>query len=188
MADNAYDTGAVLPANSIYANTFWDDLRFPAQAINPPGLPSDPARDSNDGTFLFNPTGIDLLMGIAQLPHSWSIGTPLRPHIHWSPIDVNTGSVFWRLEYQSASIDQAFPGSWTTLDITHAGSGTAEMHQVISLGSITTTGLGLSTIFKWRLSRQGDEASDTYTDQARLLEFDMHFEIDRPGSREEFEK
>lgn len=29
----------------------FEDLRFPAQGINPPGAVSDPTRDTNDATF-----------------------------------------------------------------------------------------------------------------------------------------
>jgi hypothetical protein len=173
----------------LYEDTFWEDLRFPATGINPPGLVSDPDVDTTDGTFLFDAGSTEIIMGVAQMPHSWKIGTNIHPHIHWSPTSTNEGDVLWRLEYQLASINSAFSGSWATLDVLDAGSGTDDDHLLASWAVIDMSGIsGVSAIMKWRVSRIGGDASDTYTADAKLLEFDIHYEIDRPGSRQEVVK
>jgi hypothetical protein len=40
----------------------------------------------------------------------------------------------------------------------------------------------------WKLSRIGGDGTDTYTADARLLEFDIHYEVDSMGSSEELVK
>lgn len=175
------------PATStVYYNdwTNYEDLRFPVTAINPPGAASDPDRDTTDGTLLFDDGSTEIIMGIAQMPHSWKSGT-ICPHVHWQATDGNTGDVLWRLEYQSASIGGDFSGSWTTLDKLAAAPGSANTHVMSEFAGINLTGLGLSGIVKWRISRIGGDASDDYGADAKLLEFDFHYEIESVGSGQE---
>jgi len=166
----------------------WDDLKFPFAGFNPPGLVSDPDIDTDDGFPIFDAGSTEMLVGGAQMPHAWKAGSPIRPHIHWSPTDGNSGNVLWRLEFQLATPGGTFPGSWTALDVVDAADETADKHQIASFGQIGMAGMGLSTIMKWRVSRVGGDASDTYGDDAKGLEFDIHYQIDSIGSGLEFEK
>lgn len=168
-----------------YVSTFWDDLRFPSSAINPPGAVSDPDRDTTDGCFLFDSGSTETITGQAQLSHSWFEGSALHPHIHWEPTNTNTGSVLWRLHYQIADINGVF-SAIDSMDVSQDGAGVAETHQVAQFAEIDMTGYSISAIVKWRLSRIG--GSDTYNADAKLLEFDIHYQLDRPGSRQEYTK
>jgi len=49
-------------------------------------------------------------------------------------------------------------------------------------------GKTLSSMILWRISRIGGSGSDTYPSDARLLEFDIHYQIDSLGSNEEYIK
>ena len=51
----------------------WDDLRFPAQGINPIGAAGDPDRDSTTGLFLFDSGLTETLAGVSQMPHTQQI-------------------------------------------------------------------------------------------------------------------
>jgi hypothetical protein len=87
-ADGA-PNGLLKPDGSTWpALNVWDDLRFPAQAINPAGAAEAPTVDQDEakfpGTLLFAGNKDASISGIAQCPHAWSRGTALRPHIHWS--------------------------------------------------------------------------------------------------------
>lgn len=61
----------------------WDDLRFPAQGINPAGAANAPTIDdvltSFPGTLLFAGNAENVIVGIAQMPHAWAKGTSIRP-------------------------------------------------------------------------------------------------------------
>lgn len=167
----------------------WEDLRFPAAGINPPGAVSDPDIDQTDGALLFDAGGTEIIMGMAQMPHSWLEGSALHPHLHWSPVDANAGNVLWRLEYQMAKINGSFPGAWTAVDALEAAGGDAEKHQYAEFAAIDTLGNpGVSMMIKWRISRIGGDASDTYAADAKLLEFDFHYQIASVGSGEEYRK
>lgn len=161
----------------------YDDLRFPATAINPAGLTSPMTFDTTNIGFLANATATQSIGIIAQLPHSWKQESTIRPHIHWMPTTTNTGNVLWRMEYKWTNINDTESGSWTTLDILGAGSGTAFKHQLISFGAISGVGMKISSILSIKISRIGGDASDTYTADALLKEVDIHFEIDSVGSK-----
>lgn len=175
------------PNSLILSNTVWDDLRFPAQGINPAGAPAPPTVDTADGTLVFSASQTNIIAGIAQLPHQWKEGSTVNPHIHWCPSNTNTGNVLWRFEYEVQDIGGVFTG-FTTVDTLEAGSGVAETHQIHSLGTIDMTGKKVSCVMKWKLSRIGGDGTDTFTGTARLLEFDIHYEIDSLGSSDEFTK
>jgi len=165
----------------------WDDLRAPASAINPPGGVSDPTRDTVTPGLLFSAGSDEIVHIIMQMPHSWLEGSEIRPHVHWAPTNTNTGSVVWQLEYQVVGIGDAI-GSWSTLSVTDPADGTDGKHQLASFSGISMTGHTLSTILLCRLSRLGTDGADTYNDDARLLEFDIHYQIDGLGSIQEFIK
>ncbi len=181
-------TSDVLGGNVKYSDTYWEDLRFPAQGINPLGQASDPDLDLADGCLLFDSAATETITGQAQISHRWKEGTSIYPHIHWSPTSTNTGNVYWRLEYMVASVNSVFSGSFTTLNVLAAGVGVTNTHQVIGFGAIPMTDNLISSIIKWKVSRIGGDGTDTYTADAKFLEFDIHFEVNSPGSREEYIK
>ena len=165
----------------------WDDMKYPASGINPPGAASDPTRDTEDGTFVFSASATNIIAGGALMPHSRKIGTIIEPHIHWSPTTTGAGNVVWRFEYTVASVGNVFP-AYTVVDVVAAAGGVAEKHSVLSFGSLTMADDALGSMLKWKLSRLGADAADTYADTARLLEFDIHIQIDGFGSEAMYSK
>ena len=175
-----------------FEETFWDDLKFPATAINPPGQASDPDREATSGLLLFAAGGTELVYALAQMPHKWAEGNTLHPHVHWQKTTSASGDVGWRLRYKHFSIGETSDGSWTDNGIkTTVATGTpdndtADEHLITSLGDISMAGKGLSDCILFEVSRIGGDASDTYGADARLIEFDVHFDIDRLGSNNEY--
>jgi hypothetical protein len=177
----------------LYEDSYFEDLRFPVQGINPAGTASPPSIDTTDpyaGTLLFSASVTNVIAGIAQIPHSWKQGTPISPHIHWAPTSTGAGNVAWRFSYQLAEINAAFPGTLTTAGIElDAADGTSGKHQLHAFTDIDTTGVSsVSMCIVWKLERVGGDGSDDYADAARLLELDFHYERDSPGSRELYQK
>ena len=120
-----------------------------------------------------------------QLPHSYKEGTDIYPHIHWSPTTASGGFVKWGLEYTWTNINDAF--AETTVIVTDdTADGTAIKHQVVGYPTISGAGMKISSMLMCRLFRRAPE--DTYPHDAAFLEFDIHFEINSPGSREPFIK
>ncbi len=185
MPDNQYIVGS-----PFYQDTFWDDLRFPAAAINPVGL-GGAAGLSTTGNFLatllFDASAIEICAGVAQMPHNWKKGTAIHPHIHWTPTTTNVGDVLWQLDYQIAAINGTFSDSYTTLQVTNSTGGVNNKHFLCEFASINMSAFtGVSAMIMWKISRIANDGADTYTGDARLLEFDFHYEIDKPGSFTEY--
>jgi hypothetical protein len=167
----------------------WDDLRFPATAINPPGAESDPDWDTDKGGWLFDDSGTEVLYLIAQLPHSWFEGSDIAPHLHWEKTTSATGNVLWRLEYQWCPIGEARESEETlNASVPAVSSDVADTHQLTSFGHVSATGKQISDMLVMKLSRIGGDELDTYAADARLLEFDIHYQNDSLGSIQEFIK
>lgn len=169
----------------------WDDLRFPATVINPQGGASDPDRNTNTGLLLFDSGVTELVFLAAQLPHQYKEGSDLSPHVHWMKTTSATGSVYWQLEYKWVRIGEVMDASWTTIASytpTVSDSDTANKHAITPFSSISGTNTQISDMLIMKLSRIGGDTNDTYGDDAELLEFDIHYEIDHYGSIGAFDK
>jgi hypothetical protein len=171
----------------------WDDLRFPASAVNPPGAESDPDLDATDGCYLFDAGGTEILFFQVQMPHHWLLESEIKPHVHWTKTTSASGNVAWKCRYQIAKLGNAFSGTWTDLSekTTSAitDNDTANEHLLTGLGTIDMSGAdSVSSMIKIEISRIGASEGDTYGADAKLLEFDIHYQIDSAGSETEFTK
>jgi len=166
----------------------FDDLRFPATAINPPGSASDPDFDTIRGGWLFADGSTELLFILGQLPHNYNEGSTLHPHIHW--VQENSGDVLWQLDFKWFNNGAEYPADFTTLQtvkkVFNYSSGS--LSQISAFQPITGEGMGISSMFAMKLSRIGGDAADTYTGDALMMEFDFHYEIDGHGSEREYLK
>jgi hypothetical protein len=170
--------------------TCWDDLRFPATAINPPGVAADPDIDTTFGTFLFAVNEVIFL--IAQMPHSWKEGSDIVPHVHWYKTTSADGDVNWQLDYRWAPIGEVFASSWTTLNVQAPVPGTpdtdtANKHLLSSFGAVSASGKTLSDMLLMKLTRVAATGTE-YGADAGFFEFDIHFQSDSRGSAQEFVK
>lgn len=169
-------------------NGYWEDLRFPVQGINPAGSAAPPTVDQTTfpGTMLFSTSADNIVAGVAQLPHSWQRGTPIRPHVHWAKTTSAGGTVAWRLRYTWADIGGTFGiySSWDTATSGVPNSDTANKHALATFAEITpATGVGESSILCWELMR--DVSEDNYGADARLFELDFHFQTNKSGTKNE---
>lgn len=166
-----------------------DDLRFPATAINPPGAASDPAWDNSNGGWLFDASSTEVLYLIAQIPHSWREGSLLRPHVHWEKSVTGAGNVRWQLRYEwSAYLEARTALATINESAPMADTDNADTQMITALPDIDASTRQISDILVMRLERTGAHADDTYASDARLLEFDIHYEQDSLGSHQEFIK
>jgi hypothetical protein len=151
---------------------------------------------SSQGVFLwmFSSSTEQELYFTIQIPHPYKVGTTLYPHVHWT---TKTGTpsgtnVVWGFEYTVVAIGGVF-GNTTTITgntvIASIGtpSGTGQ-HLITSLGTISGTGIGISTILVCRVFRKTADANDTFGNEVGFLGFDIHYEADTSGSRQEFIK
>lgn len=173
------------------ARIWWDDLRFPAQGINPPGAPADPGVDDDTGLLVFSGTQDNVIVGVAQMPHAWKSGTPVRPHIHLRFPTSAVANTRWRFEYDIANRGEDFTnasGTYTTLStITVANPQNVNRHASASFGDLSMSGFRASAIVLWKVSRlASSDAADTDTNACFLIEFDFHYRLYRVGTVGEF--
>jgi hypothetical protein len=178
-----------LPYNAVTPQ--WDDLRVPVNTLAPGATPADPIVYGPSGAVRirgFNGAGTtESLDFAAQMPHGWKEGTDLEPHIHWCPTTNNAGNVIWRLDYYWLNVNGTIPAE-TQIDTgAVAAGGVAWTHLVAELPAIVGTGKLLSSMLMCRIWRD-PTGSDTYPDDAGLLEIDFHYQQDAMGSRQEFVK
>jgi hypothetical protein len=177
-------------------NQDWDDDKFPATAINPPGAASDPDRDTATGLLLFDAAKTELIFALQQLPHKWREGTKISPHIHWAKSTSAAGNAAWRLRCKMMPINEVWDAAWTDLGMVIApvdntpDVDTANHQMITSWGYMESVmeDKQISDCILWELSRVGGDASDDYGADAILIEFDVHIQIDTLGSEELFIK
>ena len=193
--DDAVLTGETVIEDLRLSDTVWDNLRFPAIGINPPGDAFNPVRNTTNGLLEFSASQTNVIAIQAQFPHDWKIGSSIAPHVHWRKKTAGAGNVVWRMEYEFRGIGEDFTDSLTVLNsatpAVGVDDGTALRHLLSSFGSVAMTDYansGVSIIGIILISRIGEDQADTYDGIAQLLEFDIHYQRDSLGSRSQYNK
>jgi len=179
-----------------YTDSYFDDLRFQAGGFNPAGSTAPATVNTTTGLLDFSGTADNIMGGVAQMPHCWKQGTALSPHLHLIFPTSASANTRWKLEHSVANISEDFGGlgdtviTYTPLTvITVANPQNVMRHVVAEFGDIDMTGKTMSCCVLWKLTRlAASDAADNHTSAVSLIEFDLHYEIDRPGSREEYVK
>lgn len=164
--------------------TYWDDLRFPAQAINRSGLVAPPTWDSTNLGWSFSGVNDQAIHIICELPHSYEEGSNLIPHIHWENTGTSANDVRWLLEYRWRNNGEV-AGAFTSVPIVVSPGTVANTLMTSSFGYISKANALISSIIEVKLSRTPTNVSDTNASAMILKEFDIHYPINSEGSREE---
>jgi len=129
-----------------------------------------------------------------QLPHDYKIGSVLYPHVHWTTVTGTPSgtNVVWGIEYTVISVGGAFAGTTISkansiLPAIGSPTGTGQ-HLITVLGPISGTNLGISSVIICRLYRASGDPADTFSNNVGLLGFDIHYEQDTQGSRQQWIK
>jgi hypothetical protein len=168
----------------------WDDLRFPAQGINPAGAVDAPAVDTDlnafPGTLLFSGSAVNVIAGVAQMPHAWKRGTSLGPHIHWNKPVGSAAAVEWEYYYRhigfAGDVAEAWVGPIAGV-LAVGNQGTTNEHLITVFSAMDMAGKKESSTFCWQIRRQG--TSDADNGVARLFEFDIHYRKSKQGTPNE---
>jgi hypothetical protein len=138
-----------------------------------------------------------------QLPHGYVPGSPIEPHVHVRLDPVSGAAAGQKLllefEYVWVNIHQPRPRSTTILGLNHTVTeeDLGSDNLMISFGLIEKKDAGISSILDCRFSRLNfdpDWEKDFWTPQGLtnddfrgylvFKEFDFHYQLDSPGSRE----
>ena len=170
----------------ILKDAVWDDLRAPANGINPVGSLSPATPNTTDGSLTFGKGNVVAVW--FQMPHHWKEGTDLHVHIHWSKQTTNNGIVKWQMKYKWANIGDVMPAFSALSDGTEVipNSDTVDKHALLEWTPIDGNGKTLSSMLCVYLVRTA--AGDTFTGDVNLYEIDIHYQIDSLGSTSELIK
>lgn len=178
----------------LYSPPYWDDERVPTTSTTAGSNPPTLSQFVNNGigsrgvyVWMFSANIMEDLFFECQLSHRYKEGTTIKPHVHWSPTTAAGGNVVWGMEYTIATPTAQFPLT-QTLSVQAGALGTIRGHQINSLGDISMSGNLISTMIAGRIYRDGANLLDTYPDSAALHELDFHFQLDTPGSKQQFLK
>lgn len=169
--------------------TVWEDLQVPGLSITGPavGAPVLGTAVGNIELYMFSQTESVFLA--VQLPHSWKIGSTIYPHVHGFVRESSTNAnVVFGLEFSwnSSFSCQAFPAPQTyymCATMTSNVAPLASLYIDANVGITPSAGAALSSMIICRLFRQS--AASNYSGAIGLASFDVHFERDSMGSREE---
>jgi hypothetical protein len=176
----------------------WDDLRIVPGAFDFAGV-SDPSLQNwqpggAGSTFkVYKFKSGDEVFFTCQVPHTYKEGTDIEVHVHWTPADrgneENGNTVAWKLDYSWANINAVFSSS-STANMTDTCTGTDDYHEITTSATITGTSKTISSMLVCRLYRDAGDtwAGVTAAQSPALLEFDIHFQINTIGSRQESTK
>lgn len=176
----------------------WEDLRIIPGAFEFAGV-SDPSlqnwQPGGAGTTfkVWKFQSGDEVFFTCQIPHSYKQGTDIEVHVHWTPADRGNeesgNTVAWKLDYSWTNVNAVFPSS-ATADMTDTCTGTDDYHEITASITVTGTGKNISSMLVCRLYRDAGDtwAGITAAQSPALLEFDIHFQINTMGSRQEFVK
>jgi hypothetical protein len=183
------------------ADTVWDDVKVTPGAFQFSGS-GDPSLidwqpSASGATFkIWAFAKNDQVYAVVQMPHKYKEGTDLEFHIHWTPhnrgVAESAKTVGWKVDYSIANINGTFPAS-STADLSDTVTGTDDKHEITSAVVVSGTGLTISHMIMLRIYRSDTGVDDTWAgvtaaQSPALLEFDIHFEIDTMGSRQNFIK
>lgn len=175
----------------------WDDLIHPATVLNlGPTNPPERVFWLNDGgtspgvlALGFEDQVVagneEQVWYVAQMPHGWLEGSTTDPHNHWQLEDTTDCNVRWCLEYVLLDVNEAQPATTSTscADCPSGGDGLKHLCNFFANG-LDMTGYRVSALVSSRIYRNSSHANDTCDGKdAWLHTSDIHFQKDRPGSR-----
>lgn len=170
-------------------NTEWEDCRVAVNHVKVPATKNPDWTPYKGGLILsFGAEAIEAneeeVYFMIQLPHAIKEGSTIKPHVHWvAKADEANKAVRWGMSYSFANIDASFPAE-TIIYVNGETNNDANKHLVAYFPDIVLSTMLISGMLIIKLFRNSSSGSDTYTDEAYLLEFDIHIEQNTLGSRE----
>lgn len=165
-------------------NVVWDDLKAPFTRTRQGALEKPDFDFTNLGLLFPQNNPAEITYTIMQFPHKYKEGSNIKPHVHWRQSAAT--DVTWKFDYRWYNNGDAIPATWTTLS-TSTGVfpyTSGNLAQISSFPEIDGTGKKLSSIFEVKFYRD----DNTTTGDVLGKEFDIHFQLDQNGSRQEFIK
>lgn len=123
------------------------------------------------------------------LPHDYKEGTNIIFNVHWAFRNDEVGTnVRWRLSTSWANIGGAFPVVSNAWALSAPSNNDNTIHQRTIFAPTIGAGKKIDSNVLCFLQRNSSDVSDNYTDVAVLLSVSVLYEIDSPGSLNQWAK
>ena len=135
---------------------------------------------------------------VAQFRHRRKDLSEIRPHIHWKQNSAGNPNIL--VAYRSHNNGETIPTTWTLKALTssdnkftYVSPGLAQITE-FNLPAAVGESIGLSGTFECKIYRDSLNTSglfsgaDSYSGDFQLKYYDIHYQIDQDGSRQEFTK
>lgn len=173
--------------------TYWDDMRISVNQVKVPAAnaPSwtafgptqllgfaDQAVSGNEEEVYF----------VVQMSHKYKQGTSLSPHVHYMVTGSESAIIRWYMQYQYVDISSTGLAVQSSIATASFNAGEDFKHKRKEFDDYNPSASSVSGMLLCKLTRNSSNPGDTYSAAAYLLEVDVHYQVDMPGSREEFSK
>lgn len=139
-------------------------------ASNAPSPTSVVGSNTIFATYAFDKTTDESIQCRLWLPDDWT--GAIDWDVYWRGATGSTNSVVWAIQTICvADAETGDPAFNTASTITDAGKGTTNQFNLASATGITITGCAANEIMFLKFSRDADNGSDTYDDDAQLISF-----------------
>lgn len=191
---NAIESGMTDIRNSLYVSdavpaALYNDYLVPGYALKPGATsPQFLAFRGNIFAYAFAGTGgtSDEAFFAVHFVHDIKPGSTPTFHVHWSHIiGAPTGNVKWNIEYTIAKGygTTAYPTTSTVSTVQAAGA--QYLHHITPDDDMPmTAAFEPDSLLLGRVWRNPADGSDTFANDAYLLQLDLHYEIGQIGTLE----
>ncbi len=183
----------IVTNNITYNGEYWEEITIPANAVGE-GWPSPGASNVQSGfAYLFadEPLAINekYVHFNIVMPHSWKEGTDIQFNIRWIANSDQVGTrVRWKIAYSWANTDDDFPVSSNIWALSALANNDSLKHQRTDFATVSGVGKKIGSVLLCYVSRNSSDVSDNYTDTAIFVSANVLYQLDAPGSKNEFSK
>ncbi|OFX38627.1 MAG: hypothetical protein A2X08_17995 [Bacteroidetes bacterium GWA2_32_17] len=182
-SNRSIESGGALKIES--SATEWQDLKVNLESsFNSAAVELTSGTSGPHERFIKNNEDVESLSFIVQLPFDWKEGTTIYPKLNWKSETSATGNVVWNFEYTWANLNTISPPeSYPAITInTIVAKGPLKAKRSISTnltnGNIGIDGAGkkISSYIICRISRNSNNANDTYNADVCVMSFSFQIE------------
>jgi hypothetical protein len=168
----------------ILSNTVWGDIQVPLTQ-GKQGVIDKPAFDYDYVAYKFIKDSTEIVVGSAEIPHNWKIGTNLHPHVHLLQTSAADTAQF-TLQWKWQSLGEAADATWkyTTLSSREFTYVSGDIMQLVEGLPMDGSAQTLSSVILYKLKRKNAGGlTNSY-----VYNVGFHYEIDALGSKDELVK
>ena len=179
------DVNGTTKTKELYlTETIWEDLRFPATVLKTQGASNIPDFENLQDdlyTYAFDADTMEQAYLTMQLPHSRKDNSDLKAHFHWTNLEFAPANVIWCMEYSCSNINDVFPNSKYSC-VSQGAYPFMPRHQMTG-EIIIPNNLTASSMCMVRIFRNATQTEDNFGYDAYLLEFDIHYQVEKLGEK-----